>query len=319
MRRQRRRRGRCVPVAVCGCWQRAAKGSAWPVRSGGPWRRSTLEEASTLFRERAEAGGGDTATGDAALVERICGRLDGLPLAVELAAARTRSLSLADVVDRIDDRFRLLTTGGRAVDPRQQTLRQVVDWSYDLLSSEEQRVFRRLSVFAGGFDLAAAEALAAGDDVDVTGIVDILGQLVDKSLISVADRDAGTRYRLLQTLVDYGRGRLTEAAEAETTSDRHLHGWSSSPRRPRRGCADLIKPAGSDGSAVSWTTGVPRWSGPSEADGPPRRWRWPPGWPTAGTSPAPSPTGRPSSPEPSQWTANRRRSTGRSPGHGGRG
>ena len=102
-------------------------------------------------------------------MERICDRLDGLPLAVELAAARTRSLSLADLVDRIDDRFRLLTTGGRAVDPRQQTLRQVVDWSYDLLSSEEQRVFRRLSVFAGGFDLAAAETVAAGDDVDVDG------------------------------------------------------------------------------------------------------------------------------------------------------
>ncbi len=182
----------------------------------------TLDEASTLFLERAEDGGGGTATEDGELVERICDRLDGLPLAVELAAARTRSLSLADLVDRIDDRFRLLTTGGRAVDPRQQTLRQVVDWSYDLLSSEEQRVFRRLSMFAGGFDLAAAETVAAGDDVDVTVVVDILGQLVDKSLISVADRDFGTRYRLLQTLVDYGRARLTEAGEAETTSDRHL-------------------------------------------------------------------------------------------------
>jgi predicted ATPase/DNA-binding SARP family transcriptional activator len=182
----------------------------------------TLEEASTLFQARAEAGGGDTATEDAALVERICDRLDGLPLAVELAAARTRSLSLADLFERIDDRFRLLTTGGRAIDPRQQTLRQVVDWSYDLLSSEEQRVFRRLSVFAGGFDLVAAETVAAGDDVDVTGIVDILGQLVDKSLMSVADRDLGTRYRLLQTLVDYGRVRLTEAEEAEATQDRHL-------------------------------------------------------------------------------------------------
>ena len=98
----------------------------------------------------------------------------------------------------------------------------MVDWSYDLLSREEQRVFRRLSVFAGGFDLAAAEAVAAGDDVDVGDIVDILGQLVDKSLVSVADRDAGTRYRLLQTLVDYGRERLTEAGEAEATRDRHL-------------------------------------------------------------------------------------------------
>ncbi|MET0910963.1 MAG: tetratricopeptide repeat protein, partial [Ilumatobacteraceae bacterium] len=182
----------------------------------------TLEEASTLFRARAEASGGDTATQDAALVERICDRLDGLPLAVELAAARTRSLSLADLVDRLDDQFRLLTTAGRAIDPRQQTLRQVVDWSYDLLSTDEQRVFRRLSVFAGGFDLAAAESVVTGDDVDVAGILDILGQLVDKSLISVADRGRGTHYRVLQTLSDYGRGRLTDAGEAETTRDRHL-------------------------------------------------------------------------------------------------
>ena len=145
---------------------------------------------------------------DAALVERICDRLDGLPLAVELAAARTRSLSLADIVDRLDDRFRLLTTGGRTAEPRQQTLRRVVDWSYDLLFADEQRVFRRLSVFAGGFDLAAAEAVCAGDDVAVGDVVDILGHLVDKSLVSVIDRDDGTRYRLLQTLVDYGRERL---------------------------------------------------------------------------------------------------------------
>ena len=121
-----------------------------------------LDESSALFRERAEAGGLDTAADDAALIERICDRLDGLPLAVELAAARTRSLSLGDIVERIDDRFRLLTTGGRTVEPRQQTLRRVVDWSYDLLFADEQRVFRRLSVFAGGFDLAAAEAVCRG-------------------------------------------------------------------------------------------------------------------------------------------------------------
>jgi tetratricopeptide (TPR) repeat protein len=98
----------------------------------------------------------------------------------------------------------------------------VVDWSYDLLSGEEQRVFRRLSVFAGGLDLAAAEAVAAGDGVAVGDVVDILGQLVEKSLISVTDREDGTRYRLLQTLVDYGRERLREAGEAEATGDRHL-------------------------------------------------------------------------------------------------
>jgi predicted ATPase/DNA-binding SARP family transcriptional activator len=182
-----------------------------------------LAEASTLFHERARAGGGDdTGVDDGALVERICDRLDGLPLAVELAAARTRSLSLTDIVARIDDRFGLLTTGGRTMEPRQQTLRRVVDWSYDLLSGEEQRVFRRLSVFAGGFDLAAAEAVAAGDDVAAGDVIDILGQLVDKSLVSVTDREDGTRYGLLQTLVDYGRERLRQAGDAEATGDRHL-------------------------------------------------------------------------------------------------
>ncbi len=141
---------------------------------------------------------------------------------VELAAARTRSLSLGDIVVRLDDRFRLLATGGRTVEPRQQTLRHVVDWSYDLLFADEQRVFRRLSVFAGGFDLAAAEAVCAGDDVAVGDIVDILGHLVDKSLVSVVGREDGTRYRLLQTLVDYGRERLVESGEADATRDRHL-------------------------------------------------------------------------------------------------
>ena len=146
-------------------------------------------DASSLFLERAEAGGLRPRPDDAAVVERICDRLDGLPLAVELAAARTRSLSLDDIVERIDDRFRLLTTGGRTAEPRQQTLRSVVDWSYDLLFADEQRVFRRLSVFAGGFDLAAAEAVCAGDDVAVGDVVDILGHLVDKSLVSVAGRE----------------------------------------------------------------------------------------------------------------------------------
>ncbi len=187
MRRRASSSACCAPAPVCGCWPPAARVSASPVRSAGRCRRWAPSDASALFRERAEAGGLDARTDDAALVERICDRLDGLPLAVELAAARTRSLSLDDIVDRIDDRFRLLTTGGRTAEPRQQTLRGVVDWSYDLLFADEQRVFRRLSVFAGGFDLAAAEAVCAGDDVAVGDIVDILGHLVDKSLVSVVE------------------------------------------------------------------------------------------------------------------------------------
>src|SRR5204862_6476799 len=117
----------------------------------------TSADASSLFFERSEAADVDGSAEPAAVVQRICELLDGLPLAVELAAARTRSLGLEEIVARIDDRFRLLTTGGRTAEPRQQTLRSVVDWSHDLLFADEQRVFRRLSVFAGGFDLAAAE------------------------------------------------------------------------------------------------------------------------------------------------------------------
>ncbi len=182
----------------------------------------TPADAAALFVERGQAGGAETIDDDAALVDRICDRLDGLPLAVELAAARTRSLSLSDILGRIGDRFRLLTTGARTAEARQQTLRAVVDWSYELLFSDEQRVFRRLSVFAGGFDLAAAEAVCAGEEVAVGDIVDIIGRLVDKSLVTVTSRTDTTRYALLQTLVDYGSERLQEAGEDSATRDRHL-------------------------------------------------------------------------------------------------
>jgi predicted ATPase/DNA-binding SARP family transcriptional activator len=179
-------------------------------------------DASTLFVDRAHSDSSDVSQHQAALIDRICARLDGLPLAVELAAARTRSLSLADIEERIDDRFRLLTTGSRTAHPRQQTLRGVIDWSSDLLFADEQRVFRRLSVFAGGFDLHAAEAVCGGDDVAAADILDVVARLVDKSLVSVAGRDDGTRYRLLETLAEYARTRLVEAGEEEATRDRHL-------------------------------------------------------------------------------------------------
>jgi predicted ATPase/DNA-binding SARP family transcriptional activator len=198
----------------------------------------TLADASSLFFERAEAADGDTSADPAAVVQRICELLDGLPLAVELAAARTRSLGLEEIVARIDDRFRLLTTGRRTAEPRQQTLRSVVDWSHDLLFADEQRVFRRLSVFAGGFDLAAAEQVCAGDDVAVSDIVDLVGRLVDKSLVAVVNRADGTRYGLLQTLVDYGRERLIEAGERDAIRDRHLRwmvGLAGEAERGMRG------------------------------------------------------------------------------------
>ncbi|MER7048325.1 hypothetical protein ABT391_26105, partial [Streptomyces jumonjinensis] len=153
----------------------------------------------------------------------ICRRLDGLPLAIELAAARLRLLTPRQIADRLDDRFRLLTTGSRTALPRQQTLRAVVDWSWDLLEPTERTVLRRLSVFAGGCDLAAAEAVCAADG-DAETVADSLGSLIDKSLVVAApDGPDGMRYRLLETVAEYAAARLDEAdGERATAERRHL-------------------------------------------------------------------------------------------------
>ncbi|WP_142216726.1 BTAD domain-containing putative transcriptional regulator [Streptomyces sp. SLBN-118] len=148
----------------------------------------------------------------------ICHRLDGLPLAIELAAARLRMLTPRQIADRLDDRFRLLTSGSRTVLPRQQTLRAVVDWSWDLLDGAERAVLRRLSVFAGGCDLPAAEAVCGDADLDVAHV---LGSLIDKSLV-VAAPDGQMRYRLLETVGEYASERLDQAAERSTVERRHL-------------------------------------------------------------------------------------------------
>ncbi|MDV5147234.1 BTAD domain-containing putative transcriptional regulator [Streptomyces sp. SBC-4] len=161
--------------------------------------------AHRLFAERARAvrPSFDPAA-DAATVDEICRRLDGLPLAIELAAARLRLLTPRQIADRLDDRFRLLTSGSRTVLPRQQTLRAVVDWSWDLLEPAERTLLRQVSVFAGGWDLAAAEALAPG-------AADTLGALVDKSLVVAAPTDEGEmRYRLLETIHEYAAERAAE-------------------------------------------------------------------------------------------------------------
>ncbi|MFE0522028.1 BTAD domain-containing putative transcriptional regulator [Streptomyces sp. NPDC058954] len=147
----------------------------------------------------------------------ICRRLDGLPLAIELAAARLRMLTPRQIADRLDDRFRLLTSGSRTVLPRQQTLRAVVDWSWDLLDDEERDVLRRLSVFAGGCDLAAAEAVCG------PWALDVLGSLVDKSLVVAAPSgDGGMRYRLLETVAEYAGERLDEVGRRRETERAHL-------------------------------------------------------------------------------------------------
>ncbi|MGW4747584.1 BTAD domain-containing putative transcriptional regulator [Streptomyces sp. NPDC004290] len=186
--------------------------------------------ALRLLAERgAAARPGFDPAGDPEAAEEVCRRLDGLPLAIELAAARLRILSVRQIADRLDDRFRLLTSGARTLLPRQQTLRAVVDWSWDLLDASERAVLRRLAVFAGGCDLAAAEAVCAdgpgappappGAVLDVLGA---LGSLVDKSLVVAAPDGGGMRFRLLETVAEYAGERLDEAGERAAAERRHL-------------------------------------------------------------------------------------------------
>ncbi|MFC5883269.1 ATP-binding protein [Streptomyces virginiae] len=186
------------------------------------------DPAHRLFADRgAAARAGFTVDEDPAAVAEICARLDGLPLAIELAAARLRLLTPRQIADRLDDRFRLLTSGARTVLPRQQTLRAVVDWSWDLLDEVERTVLRRLSVFAGGCDLAAAEAVCAGDTGDtgdaVQDVADTLGSLVDKSLVLAEPYEGhGMRYRMLETIHEYAAERAAaHPADARATARRH--------------------------------------------------------------------------------------------------
>jgi predicted ATPase/DNA-binding CsgD family transcriptional regulator/transcriptional regulator with XRE-family HTH domain len=156
-------------------------------------------------------------------VARICARLDGIPLALELAAGRARALPLDVIADRLDHRFHLLASGNRTAVPRQQTLAATLGWSHDLLTDEERRLFRRLAVFAGSWTLAAAERICAADDGANSDVLDVLTRLVDKSMVLVEDGASGVeRYRLLETLRQYGEERLAESGEADAIRDRHF-------------------------------------------------------------------------------------------------
>ena len=189
-------------------------------------------EAVRLFAERARSASPAFALTDrtAPLVGQICARLDGIPLAIELAAARVRALSVEQIAVRLDDRFRLLTGGSRTALPRQQTLRGTVDWSYDLLSEPEQIMLRRLAVFAGGLTLDAADAVAwdegrGASEVSLPSSINTLMSLIDKSLVQVdegAEVAGGERrYRLLETFRQYGWEKLIEHGELEAIRDRH--------------------------------------------------------------------------------------------------
>jgi predicted ATPase len=166
-------------------------------------------------------------------VARICLRLDGLPLALELAAARLGALSPAAIAARLDDRFRLLRSGSRAAPTRQQTLTAALQWSHDLLEPDEQLLLRRLAVFAGGFELEASEEVCAGDGLESTAVADTLARLVEKSLVTVEDAGRRHRYRLLETVRMYARGRLEEAGEADILAGRHAQ-WALALAQRRR-------------------------------------------------------------------------------------
>jgi predicted ATPase/DNA-binding SARP family transcriptional activator len=198
--------------------------------------------AVRLLRDRARAVRGDLARGDLArgdqvndqvksdlpadalalpTLVRVCRAVDGIPLAIELAAARLRTMSLEQLARRLDDRFRLLTGGSRTALPRHRTLRAVIDWSWELLTDAERIVLRRLSVFAGGVSLEAAERVCAGDVVDQDQVLEVLTSLAEKSLLFTGAGDA-PRYRLLGTIREYAAGRLAEAGEAELARQAHL-------------------------------------------------------------------------------------------------
>ncbi len=172
-------------------------------------------EAVRLFAERAAAvvPGFAVTASNGAVVARLCQGLDGMPLAIELAAVRLRVLSAEQILERLDDRYRLLTGGSRTGLERHQTLRAAIEWSYDLCSPQEQILWGRLSVFSGGFDLEAAEQVCAGEDIAQEDVFELVTGLLDKSVLAREEHGSRVRYRLLETIRQYGQTHLTESGQ----------------------------------------------------------------------------------------------------------
>ena len=203
-----------------------------PLPAPDPGQRPSLAElgryeAAALFLARAQAvapGFGLTADNHLAVAE-LCHRLDGLPLAIELAAARIRTLAPQQILDRLSDRFRLLSRGNRAAPERQQTLRACVDWSFDLCAKPERILWARASVFTGGFELDAVEGVCADEHLPEADLLELVAGLVDKSILTREDVGAShaeaARYRMLETIRDYGQDKLGEAGEDAVLRRRH--------------------------------------------------------------------------------------------------
>jgi predicted ATPase len=205
------------------------------------------EDAMALFLDRARAGSPtfEMAPGDQGLAKEVCARLDGMPLAIELAAARLRVLPLAQLATRLGDRFRLLGGGGsRTALPRHQTLRAVVDWSYDLLFADEQRLFDRVSAFISGFSLEAAEEICSDASLPRVDVLDLLVRLVDKSLVvSVPTARGVARFSQLQTLWQYGQERLAESGQSDEIRARHAGYYRQMAENAREGLRGTNGPA----------------------------------------------------------------------------
>lgn len=180
-------------------------------------------ESVKLFLDRARAAQPNFELNETNIhsVVQICARLDGIPLALELAAARVRGMNVEQIASRLDNRFRLLTGGSRTALPRQQTLGALVDWSYNLLSDTERLLFQRLAVFIGPFNLESAEKVCSGDSIEEFDVFDLLQRLVDKSLVVIDERYGDNYYRLLETIRQYGRDKLLDSEKAEDQANRH--------------------------------------------------------------------------------------------------
>jgi predicted ATPase/class 3 adenylate cyclase len=259
-----------VPSLTCPAFGDHAPGSEAWTRVDPEAAKQT--EAVRLFSDRAASvlPAFVVTNENAVAVAEICRRLDGIPLALELAAARVSAMSPEEIAAGLGDRFRLLAGGRRTAVPRQQTLQALIDWSWGLLSEDDRRLLRRLSVFSGGWTARAAAAVVADDptdagkdrvnDRDIGLIVDGLTRLVDRSLV-VVDRGATTRYRLLETIRQYARERLVEAGDAEALADRHFRffgGFAEAASSELRGAAmaewldRLDMEAENLGTALEW-------------------------------------------------------------------
>lgn len=229
------------PLGVIGEVAWSIPGLAAP-GSTAPPDRLRVFDAVRLFEERAAASRPGFRLDDesAPAVAEICRRLDGIPLSIELAAARARSLPVQEIARRLDDRFSLLTSGGRTVVPRQQTLRATIDWSYDLLSDAERDLLARLSVFAGMWSLDAAEAVCSHDALPPNRVLDVVARLTDRCLV-VPERGPAARFRMLETIREYARERLNETGQSHELRRRHASHFlalaeeaGSQPARPER-------------------------------------------------------------------------------------